>query len=284
MENKIREERSVDVIIDAKERAIINLYAEQNHLNEVIAESVYFCSKLKNIIRDKESGLYLESPYYILERYSEYMAPANLDINIDNTGIYSGAAYSARLKNDGLIADPMLPYYASSALRLHPILFELVTVQAAHYFAQLEQYKLIRENSRLNSNISGINHIIIAGNPEVGKTTLASMLADRFREFGMVSKGNLVEITKDGLVGQWLETDNQSVDKILLMIVAEYADEMEDFWRGNPNLKNNFTNIAYYKKNSPKEMVTISKSHYSKKEGSLALKGSAYLKDILKAL
>lgn len=58
-----------------KEIEIVNLYAKKVDISIEEAEEVYRCSRLRKIIRDKNTALYLESPYFILERYSEYMDP-----------------------------------------------------------------------------------------------------------------------------------------------------------------------------------------------------------------
>lgn len=276
MENKFREERSIDAIIDAKEKAIIALYAKQNNIDEENAKSVYLYSKLRNVIRDKESGLYLESPYYILERYSEYITPINLGINMEGRPI---VPHLAKLNNMCFSAISKFPYYSL----LQPISFELVTEQPARHFARLAQYALIRENNRLN-NINVVNHIIIAGNPGLGRTTLADMLAAEYRELGIVPKGKLVEIAEGGLVWKYLEEDNQLVDMNLLMIVAGYVDTMDDFWRSHPKLKNNFTNIAHYKKYYPKETIDIYTSYCNEEEDEGLLEERMDMKSVLEAL
>lgn len=84
MRKNIYEECNIDAIIRTKERAIIELYAKRKHIDRTVAEGIYMNSKLRNIIRDKESDLYLESAYYILNRYSEYLLPRNIDVESSN--------------------------------------------------------------------------------------------------------------------------------------------------------------------------------------------------------
>lgn len=75
LQKKMQIEKNLKMTYETKEKEIINLYARHNGISEEKAELIYSQSQLKNIIRDKESTLYLESAYYILERYSEYMVP-----------------------------------------------------------------------------------------------------------------------------------------------------------------------------------------------------------------
>ncbi len=65
----------IDDMVDAKEDEVISLYAKQVGVSIPVVEEMYANSRLRKIIRDKKTALYLESPYFILERYSEYMEP-----------------------------------------------------------------------------------------------------------------------------------------------------------------------------------------------------------------
>lgn len=261
MENKIYEERSIDDIISAKEKAIINLYAEQNHLDEEVAASAYFSSKLRNIIMDKESGLYLESPYYILERYAEYIMPVNLNIDISSMGQY-------------LI--PKSPFYAVNDLLVQPVCFKLVAAQNnTHYFGRVEQYQFLKDN---------LKNIVIAGTGGIGKSTLASIFAEKFGELGIIPKGDCVNIDEHGLVRKWLEKDKPFSKVGLLMIVVEYSNTMEHFWGNNPKIKNNFTNIACYKSPVSEERLTVYKSHYKENENSSLFEASMKIKSFIEML
>lgn len=64
-QNSEEEKKNIKETYETKEEAIINLYARQKGISEEEAKLIYRQSQLKNIIRDKESTLYLESAYYI---------------------------------------------------------------------------------------------------------------------------------------------------------------------------------------------------------------------------
>ena len=62
-------------------------------------------------------------------------------------------------------------------------------------------------------------HCVFTGNPGTGKTTVARILANIYKELGVVSKGHLVETDRSGLVaeyvGQTAVKTNKVIDKAL---------------------------------------------------------------------
>jgi len=89
-------------------------------------------------------------------------------------------------------------------------------------------------------------HMCFTGSPGTGKTTVATHMGELLRELGYLRKGQLVSVTRDDLVGQYVGHTAPSIEILLqfmeahredlVVILAGYADRMDTFFRSNPGM------------------------------------------------
>ncbi|MCA0969052.1 AAA family ATPase [Halobacillus litoralis] len=144
-------------------------------------------------------------------------------------------------------------------------------------------------------------HMIFKGNPGTGKTTIARLIAELFRDMNVLEKGHFIEADRSDLVGEYIghtakktkdlihkaiggvlfideayslarggEKDfgKEAIDTIvkcmedhhdqLVIILAGYPDEMEDFLTMNPGLSSRFPLQLAFSDYNARELLHIS--------------------------
>lgn len=181
----------------------------------------------------------------------------------------------------------------------------IVGLQAVKdYVLSLEQNYVIqrlRENRGMKADVPTM-HMIFTGNPGTGKTTIARLVSRYLKAMGVLTGGQLVEVTRADLVGKYVGhtapltqqviqsaiggvlfideayalyrgTDDsfglEAIDTIvkgmednrenLIVILAGYSREMEEFLTANSGLRSRFPNIIEFQDYTAEELLQITR-------------------------
>ena len=167
-----------------------------------------------------------------------------------------------------------------------------------------EHYKVTQLRQKQGLKAAPLSrHMIFTGNPGTGKTTMARLVARLFKALGLLSQGQLIEVSRSDLVGRYVghtapltqqiiesalggvlfideayslvrgKDDSfglEAVDTLvkgmedhrddLIVILAGYSREMEEFLNANSGLKSRFPNNLNFADYTGSELTQIAVS------------------------
>ena len=86
-------------------------------------------------------------------------------------------------------------------------------------------------------------HMVFTGNPGTGKTTIARVVARMLKDMGLLSKGQLVEVSRKDLVASYEGQTDSKVEKVFKSALGGVLFIDEAYHRTNRNnlrLSSNF--------------------------------------------
>ncbi len=90
---------------------------------------------------------------------------------------------------------------------------EAIKEEVRNLINMVQVYKLRREHDLPTTDMS--LHMVFTGNPGTGKTMIARMMARIYRSLGILSKGQLVEVDRSGLVAGYVGQTAIKTSKVI---------------------------------------------------------------------
>ena len=172
-----------------------------------------------------------------------------------------------------------------------------------YVFSLEEYYKVQKRRQEEGLKTSEVSkHMIFTGSPGTGKTTIARIISKYLKAIGVLTGGQLVEVSRADLVGRYVghtapltnqvissaiggvlfideayslyrgKDDSFGLEAIdtlvkgiednrenLIVILAGYSNEMQEFLTSNSGLKSRFPNVINFPDYTGEELLEISK-------------------------
>lgn len=180
--------------------------------------------------------------------------------------------------------------------------------QQVHTLIKFIQVQQEREKHNLKTTPISY-HCVFSGSPGTGKTTVARILAQIYKDLGVLKKGHLIETDRAGLVGEYVGQTAVKTNKVinsalggvlfideayslysesaedygreaiatllkrmederdnLVVVMAGYTEEMQQFIDINPGLRSRFNRYIDFTDYSPDELYQIFKRYINKED------------------
>jgi len=222
-----------NAIIGAFESAVQKEWNRKKNEEGLLQISVDRITLDINVLATKTVVLRVENPFFeigLKEARPNFPNVREGDvINVHPTSTYSALDYDAviasirkRLDEDKTIVqrkepeEPPKPPPVRRIARKHLDCF-IGMGEVKEQMGRLEKVLMV-QGERKKRGMKGLgrsNHLLFAGPPGTGKTSMARVVGKIYKELGILSKGHVVETDRLGLVGQYIGETAIKTDELI---------------------------------------------------------------------
>ncbi|MCR5476736.1 MAG: AAA family ATPase [Lachnospiraceae bacterium] len=230
----------------------------------------------------------------------EYPKETEFTIGVSNGKLYAKGS-EGELDLSALLPDS----YRGEIDEIRREMDEIVGLtEVKKYILSLEEYYRVQKRRAEEGLKAGevSKHMIFTGNPGTGKTTIARIVSKYLKAIGVLSGGQLVEVSRADLVGRYVGHTAPLTNKVissaiggvlfideayslyrggddtfgleavdtlvkgiednrenLIVILAGYSMEMQEFLTSNSGLKSRFPNVIDFPDYTGEELLQISR-------------------------
>lgn len=222
VEKLANEKCSIDIAGRASESRFAVIFGEQFHENEWVQRYATLMYRWASLIA-KADRTVTQSESQTLDSIMKMWDDNKVDGNVRVTGNEEGLSnsFGSQMSNGERRRTVVDEDIAQPRAGLNTVLKKLDGLigleQVKNEIRQLTNFIEIQQKRRASGlKVAPITyHCVFTGNPGTGKTTVARIVAEIYREMGVVKKGHLVETDRSGLIAEYVGQTAIKTNKII---------------------------------------------------------------------
>ena len=294
---KVAQRDQAELPEKAKKQCYFNISFDEGFIDDAVKHS------------EKQAGLKGVQDFYenVMKALAQARLEGDYDTNADLKLYVEDGKVLAAYKDEKIDLSALLPEsYKGEVDEIRKELDAIVGLtEIKEYVLGLEEYYKVQQR-RAEAGLKTAElskHMIFTGSPGTGKTTIARIISKYLKSIGVLSGGQLIEVSRADLVGRFVghtapltnkvigsaiggvlfideayslyrgKDDSFGLEAIdtlvkgiednrenLIVILAGYSNEMQEFLTSNSGLKSRFPNVINFPDYTGEELLKISRS------------------------